>query len=235
MPRASQAALLKRQAVAGPPPDIAFVAQSTAYISSAGATTHTKAYALTTGSGANRKLIAVASTESTLVTGVTYNGVAGTLAVDVSDLETINQQASIYFWDGDELPNDTASHDLVWTVSPSGQMVGGILEYSNVANGAPEWTDTSIADPTPDVLTGTSTEGALIVACISWGTSAATDLVENQGETQRFFSQGTSAGIGLGAADRVGVAAGTQSTQIVPTGTFGTRLGFVGASFPKAA
>lgn len=231
---AGRGALIRRKSVA-PPADIAFIAQATAYVSGSSLTDHTLAYALTTASGNNRKLVAVSSSESGLISGVTYNGIALTLGVAVSDFETVDQQAAIYFIDGDDLPTDTSSHNMVWTKNVAGHMIGGILEYTNVANGTPEWTGTSITDPTPTTLTGTCTAGALIVTCASWGANTASDLTETFGETQRYFSQGTSAGMGLGVGDRVGVTAGSQSTQIIPTGTIGARLAEVACSFPRAA
>jgi hypothetical protein len=122
-------------------PDIAFV-QASAAIDTGTTTTATVGYTCAVSPGNNRLLVAAITgkQDSDNFDAATYNGVAMTQAVLIRNTTpTPDIIAAIYYLLHADIPNDGVSHNLMvdWNSSTSSSLKGILLEYINVAQGAP--------------------------------------------------------------------------------------------------
>ena len=210
------------------------VSTKAVYKTNTGAASHTFARAMTRASGANRFLELTISTEGNpapTISSVTYNGVSMVFVAGVTDDEATDNRVEKWALRGASLPGDTSNHDIVVTPSASVGLVAWAVEYDGIGSVTPEWTDTSVADPTPNQLSGISSAGALVTdgVCANAGSP---NFTPGAGQTLRGDADNTN--WSLGVSDKVGVAAGTV-TMDQTVGTSGERIAYLAVSYPKAA
>jgi len=187
-------------------------------------------------SGSNRLVVVMIAAENSgaTLTGVTYGGVAMTMAVRGPD--TVDKAEIWYILEANLPADGVNSVALTWDQTTGEHCMVYVKQYQNVSQAAPEDTDTANEEPIADgniATTVTPTSGALVVSvCEENNRVASTAYTPDDDETE-LWSQLSQNGAGCSGhgAHVLGAVAGvtTYTTLCNTTG----RITKVTASFAK--
>lgn len=218
--------------------EVDFVQASSVYLGNSNATTHTLAYTCAVSPGSNRLLVLALCNKQNVddFDSITYNGVAMTNAVFVRNTSsTPDINASIWYLLDADIPNDGASHNLVvdFAGTNSHPATFILLEYINVAQGAPHRTD-AVANSGSSAATLTLTtvaSGSVLIDVLSVANSNTT-IVFGTDQNERVISGASN--FTLAASDKLPAAhsGGSVAMSIDPAST-NTRA-YVAASWEMA-
>jgi prepilin-type N-terminal cleavage/methylation domain-containing protein len=199
--------------------------------------TTTETFSHTIGSGTNRVLVVGVTFEDCddypSVTGITYNGQPLT-PIDSGQVISGNGcggRAELRYLLEADLPSAGAYNVVVSTSGTFDELVAGAISLENVAQQAPEASNSNSNDAQTTISTNitTITDGAWLVDVVHSGNETG-DFVPNSGQTQR-YQQVSGSGTGAGSTKPIATAGVTSAGW---TSAGANRLAHVVAAFAPA-
>ena len=191
----------------------------------------------TIGSGSNRVLVVGATIEDCdnypSVSGVTYNGQPLTYidSGQVISGSGCGGRAELWYLLEADLPSAGTYNVRVNTSGTFDQIVAGAISLENVAQQAPEASDSNANDAQTTITTNitTFTDGAWLVDVVHSG-NATGDFAPNGGQTER-YQRVSGSSTGAGSTKEVSTAGSTSAGW---TSAGANRLAHVAAAFAPA-
>ncbi len=196
--------------------------------------TTTETFSHSIGSGSNRILVVGVSFEDCddypSVTWITYNGQPLTF-IDSGQVISGNGcggRAELWYLLEADLPSAGAYNVVMSTSGTFDELVAGAISLENVAQQAPEASNSNSNDAQTTISTNitTLTDGAWLVDVVHSGNETG-DFVPNGGQTQR-YQQVSGSGTGAGSSKEVSTAGSTSAGW---TSAGANRLAHVVAAF----